>query len=264
MKIYENEQIIEHIIYIAKCDSSAQNYITEHRQSDSFVYILSGEVEYEDKYKRFVAKKGNIIYLSEGSNYKINIKNNNYSFIVVNFLFRKHNNMIFENELFEFNNSHNLDSYFIKLNTIWPIGTIDTRLTAKAILYEIYAQLCSYSINNYLPSDSKKLILSIKNELMENCFDSKLNITEIIKSYKISEAHFRRQFKKIYNCSPIKLIQNIRINRAKQLLSNPQLQISEISKTCGYDDVFYFSRIFKKTTGLSPSEYRKLSNLYYK
>ena len=68
----------------------------------------------------------------------------------------------------------------------------------------------------------------------------------------------------MYGTSPIKFVQNIRINKAKQLLIDENVSINKIAFECGYNDAFYFSRIFKKVTGVTPSEYRKTSQQYYR
>lgn len=57
--------------------------------------------------------------------------------------------------------------------------------------------------------------------------------------------------------SPKKYILHKRIERAKELLCVTDAGIFEISNSVGYEDQFYFCRIFKKMTNLSPSEYRK-------
>lgn len=56
-------------------------------------------------------------------------------------------------------------------------------------------------------------------------------------------------------------ILNKRIYNAEALLQNPQYNITEITSIVGYDNPLYFSRIFKKAKGISPSEYRKNINL---
>ena len=56
-------------------------------------------------------------------------------------------------------------------------------------------------------------------------------------------------------------ILNKRIYNAEALLQNPQYNITEVANIVGYDNPLYFSRIFKKAKGLSPSEYRKNINL---
>jgi len=58
--------------------------------------------------------------------------------------------------------------------------------------------------------------------------------------------------------NPSKYITEYRIRRAKDLLEYGGIPVAEIAECVGYVDCFYFSRVFKKCTGLSPSAYRKL------
>ena len=54
-------------------------------------------------------------------------------------------------------------------------------------------------------------------------------------------------------------LNSLRINRALELIGDPDLSVSEISEKCGFSDPYYFSKVFKKITGLTPTEYRKNS-----
>ena len=57
---------------------------------------------------------------------------------------------------------------------------------------------------------------------------------------------------------PCKYLTSIRINKAKELLESTDCPVSEIGSIIGYENPLYFSRIFKKQTGLSPAAYRKV------
>ena len=73
----------------------------------------------------------------------------------------------------------------------------------------------------------------------------------------MSTSWFIRNFKQYTGTSPMQYILAIRIHNAEVLLQNEHYNITEISNIVGYDNPLYFSRIFKKIKGLSPSEYRK-------
>ncbi len=64
-------------------------------------------------------------------------------------------------------------------------------------------------------------------------------------------------FKQLMGVTPSQYITKLRINLACKLLDDATLSISDIAKSCGYEDMFYFSRVFRKECGISPSEYRK-------
>ncbi|MDO5479350.1 MAG: helix-turn-helix transcriptional regulator, partial [Clostridia bacterium] len=67
----------------------------------------------------------------------------------------------------------------------------------------------------------------------------------------------RRIFKSAAKTSPIKYINYLRLEKAKNLLSESSLKVSEIAVQVGFSDSFYFSRLFKKETGVSPASFKK-------
>lgn len=71
----------------------------------------------------------------------------------------------------------------------------------------------------------------------------------------ISEVWFRRLFIKQYGVTPKQFIIDIRINRAKQLLSEGSVKISSVAQSCGFSNPYHFCRLFKEKTGLTPTEY---------
>ena len=87
--------------------------------------------------------------------------------------------------------------------------------------------------------------------------DEEVSISSIAKLYNITSAHFIRSFKKHYGITPNEYKQNFRITKAINLLKMTNLSIQDIAYQCGFNDSFYFSRVFKKKVGASPLKYRK-------
>jgi AraC-like DNA-binding protein len=73
----------------------------------------------------------------------------------------------------------------------------------------------------------------------------------------ISLSHYFTLFKRATGCAPIDFFIRLRMNRARQLLETTALNIKEIAGELGYDDPFYFSRLFKSVNGVAPTDYRK-------
>ena len=73
----------------------------------------------------------------------------------------------------------------------------------------------------------------------------------------MSVCWFIRSFKRYMGVTPMQYVTSIRINKAKELLKNTNYSIQEISGLVGYENPLYFSRIFRKQIGCSPSGYRK-------
>jgi len=104
------------------------------------------------------------------------------------------------------------------------------------------------------PSDIAE---TIKEYLLHN-FTKDINLNLIAKNMSYSSSYLTKIFQQIYDTTPSKYIIFLRINKAKHLLNhNPELSIRQIGELVGYPDQSYFSRIFKKHTGVSPFDYRE-------
>ncbi|OQB13778.1 MAG: Arabinose operon regulatory protein [Firmicutes bacterium ADurb.Bin193] len=99
--------------------------------------------------------------------------------------------------------------------------------------------------------DIKKAI-----ELMHANYNQNHPIGFYAQKSNLSMYRFIHKFKAATGVSPLEYITRIRINGAKDLLSSSSHSISEISSIVGYDNPLYFSRIFKRETGVSPSAYK--------
>ncbi len=122
-------------------------------------------------------------------------------------------------------------------------------------LYELLIKLndiFSVSIGNTLKNKNKiDSALKIINSNI-NC-----PITEISASLGITEEHFCRIFKQYMGYRPLEYINMLKLQRAKEMLSDKSLSVGEVVAAVGFNDHSYFGKLFKKAFGVSPSEYRK-------
>lgn len=88
-------------------------------------------------------------------------------------------------------------------------------------------------------------------------YNKDIKIADYAKERLMSTCWFIRSFKNMLNQTPMQYILSLRMTNAKNLLENTTYNISEIANLVGYDNALYFSRIFSRHTGLSPTEYRK-------
>jgi AraC family transcriptional regulator, arabinose operon regulatory protein len=86
--------------------------------------------------------------------------------------------------------------------------------------------------------------------------DRRLSLADMAEHARLSTSHFLRLFKDQTGYSPLDYFIHLKVQHACMLLSASEQTIREISLAVGYDDAYYFSRMFKKIVGVSPSEYR--------
>ncbi|GMG88354.1 MmsAB operon transcriptional regulator MmsR [Biformimicrobium ophioploci] len=97
---------------------------------------------------------------------------------------------------------------------------------------------------------------AIRSYMLENV-DQVLTLDELAAVGNLSKYHFARKYKELTGYTPLQHFAHLKIEHACYLLDSTGLSVGQISDQLGYDDPLYFSRLFKKTTGLAPSMYRQ-------
>lgn len=109
--------------------------------------------------------------------------------------------------------------------------------------------------NEYLDRE-----MDIATTFFNENYNRDINIEEYASSRGMSVSWFIRNFKKYTGQTPMQFIVSLRINNAQILLENTEYSINEISSIVGYENQLYFSRLFRKQKGYSPTQYRKKEN----
>lgn len=84
-----------------------------------------------------------------------------------------------------------------------------------------------------------------------------LSMQELARRMNYSEAYFCKLFKQSFGQNFISYLTDIRIEEAKRLLEQPTMNVKEVGRFVGYGDANYFAKVFKRSTGQSPTEYRQ-------
>lgn len=116
--------------------------------------------------------------------------------------------------------------------------------------------LWQYMISWISRPTKNSLVEEFERFLAQNISTKHFSITEALNRIPMSQDHFRRLFKQQTNRTPLEYLTDLRINHAKRLLANDYLQIKQVAELVGFEDPYYFSRIFTKATGKSPTEWR--------
>ena len=104
-----------------------------------------------------------------------------------------------------------------------------------------------------------QLDLELVHSLMEASVHEKLELDTLAKEVNLSKFHFIKKYRELTGSTPVNHFIHLKIKRACDLLDITNKSIKEVSYAIGYEDAYYFSRIFKKVMGISPSQYRNTS-----
>lgn len=107
---------------------------------------------------------------------------------------------------------------------------------------------------------SEFLAANIMEYILQNV-NTDLNLEKIASHFNFHPVHIIRCMKKEYGSTPNKIITQVRINNAKNLLITSDFTINRISEISGFSSPSYFNRVFRKQTGMTPKEYRDTHKL---
>lgn len=125
----------------------------------------------------------------------------------------------------------------------------------KELLYNVFINPKNRTILSYVNNLANGYETPIW-EIMEANYMYALKLSEYAQLANRSLSSFKREFEEFYNTTPGKWILKRRLERAKRFIQTSQKTVSEITFECGFKNVSHFSRIFKETYKLSPTEYR--------
>ncbi len=167
----------------------------------------------------------------------------------------------------EINNMHKIDSLYqfpiiITDDKANKLNTLFDQLFATDNMIENYGDC--YKLLNYLLQTAVPIKKEPHHEI-QNAVDyikdnycKQITIEHLANICRMSESNFYAVFKKTLGNSPIAYLNHYRLSLAATKLSESNQPISEISYAVGINDPLYFSRLFKKTYGISPKEYRHM------
>lgn len=145
---------------------------------------------------------------------------------------------------------------FDRLHTLWMSDVQALRSEQMALIYTMLARLATEQFPQTVDTLTP-LLAPAMDRLSRELFSPELTVATLASDANLSETYFRRLFKQLHGVSPKHYILERRILRAKQLLREHSAPVSVIAEHCGFSNLYHFSRTFKLSTGMSPSEYMR-------
>ena len=148
--------------------------------------------------------------------------------------------------------------YYIAVN-----NDLTSKLNNSALTYKFLIDIYTQSEQGIISSEdsfTNNAFLFAK-RYIDQFYMKELTQPEIANAAGITPQHLCRLFKKNMHTTPIRYLNEIRINEAKRLLSKTSLSIVRIGGKVGYATPHYFSSMFRKITGQTPSQYREIMRI---
>ncbi len=125
------------------------------------------------------------------------------------------------------------------------------------ITMQMLGLIHSTTLHHECTDDPVAKLISKAKFIMQEYLDGPLDMATIARQLPMGYSMFRKAFKRITGESPNQYHLDLRLERAKYLLTTTILNVSEIADQTGFESVFYFSKLFKKKKGVSPLHFRK-------
>ncbi len=164
-----------------------------------------------------------------------------------------------EIETYYTKNTEKIGELFEKLFEEWSENGSNKYYMVTAMFYELFGEL--HRECREVENPNSKLALAAADYIHKRYSDSELTVSSVAENLSVSEVYLRKIFRKKFGVSPNKYISDFRVKQASFLLAGGYHTVSEAAHLSGFEDEKYFSVVFKKATGCSPSKY---TYTYYK
>jgi AraC-like DNA-binding protein len=216
----------------------------------------NGKTIYTSEGKKYISDSNHVVFLPRGITYKwvcvepgeclmIEFETNtNYS--------------SYRLESFKVKNQSTFINIFNRMELSWTFKKTAYTIKCMSDLYEILAKLIEFKSLNYELSTKYYIIEPSVKYLEEHYNDPEISNDMLAEISGVSTVYFRKIFTGIYKVSPMQYIQSIRIEKAKNMLIGDYYSVGDIASDVGFNNIYHFSKIFKKVTGYSPTEFSRL------
>lgn len=141
--------------------------------------------------------------------------------------------------------------------SLWQCQTPDK---AEALFVHI-AQKLIWHVEQGQQSSGHEVVGQVVAYLQEHYAEEDISLSRMASRFHLHVSYLSELFKKITTKNYSEYLTEIRMTKAKELLGDPQLRVSDVSELVGFSNPNYFSQVFKKTTGLSPIDYRQKNGM---
>ncbi|GAB6930871.1 hypothetical protein JCM10914A_48540 [Paenibacillus sp. JCM 10914] len=145
----------------------------------------------------------------------------------------------------------------IEMEAMWKREHLLSRLEAKQQFYAfVHLLLAEMQRREEAGGEFIEDTVEAALQHMEDCYAEPWTLASLAQRLGTNTRRLQRGFNARFGHSPLEHLIGIRLAKAKKLLEDSELPIANIAERVGYPDSYYFSRLFKKNTGMSPRDYR--------
>lgn len=251
---------------------SNSNYNIHYHYDHEIIYITRGKCEMTVNEKKYIAKSGDVILICNLENHRTEVLEEPYERYIVKIKPSELGNTLKSVRLTamlkkrheSFSHCLKMDSpafslLFEKIQREKSEKSEDefSEELSKMYLKEIMINILRAYEENF-PKELNKTdeLIILAESYIDKNFSEDIKISELANKFFLNKYYFSHCFKEFSGMSPKQYLTQVRMNNALKLLKSTELTVSEAATSCGFSDVNNFIRLFKKSFGVTPKEYR--------
>ena len=258
MFLFNEEFVISKIVVALLVPNGKGAPIHKNRHAHGLAFNFNCESTYSfESGEVLTCKSGDCIYLPMGSSYTVESRvegDSEAGVYAINFLTLSQQDG-FLPLLMHVRGREEMQSLFSRAAHAWRKKSAGFREECFGDLYKIVKILKKESSGYSSQKRTEELIRPALNYIDENYTAENIPLSLLAELCGVSESYLRRLFQLAFSVSPAVYMRNMRIKYAKELLLSNEYSVTDVAMLSGFNDVAYFSREFKKATGVSPSDY---------
>lgn len=233
-----------------------RNTRVKTRHCDAIAYVLDGSAVYQlYDGQTFTARQGDILYMARNAVYSVSFPTQTFQILFCDFEFDS--SVPRQSAVYTPKNTQYAKSLFEKLLHVYTVPSQTAFHQCIALFYQIYALIQMTSSQEYIAPSAKNRVAEMKSYIDEHYKDPALCVESLSEQAQMSQVYLRKLFRAQYDVSPSQYIIAVRLKKAKELMRSPFLTLEAVALESGFSSPQYFSRVFKKETGMTPYTFRK-------
>lgn len=233
------------IIDVGIIKRNIQRIKTDNRGSSGISCRISGNAQFYTNTNEYAVNENDVIYIPKGSTYSQTTNGEEIIFIELDV----YGNAPTEIKQAHGGNNKRFSEIFAKILMLWTKKEPNYKNFCTSLLYELIG------ITNIMHSQDSHTPLSIACEYIDNHFcDYNFSLEKACELGEISRTYFNRIFKERFNVTPVTYINNLKIEKAKMLLSCGEYTHDEIAELCAFNSTKYFYTVYKKITNTTTKQ----------
>lgn len=239
------------IISVIDLEWENQNAKSGLRPFHALSYRIKGDADFITDKKDISVGSNELVFVP--ANLQYTMRASNEKLIVIHFL----SDSVLPNEIKKISpkNSAYFERKFNELHNVWSKKLFGYEYECKSIIYKILYKIES-EVSESKPK-SKIELISDAVEYIHEHFTENITVEFLSEISMMSDTYFRKIFFQSFGVTPIKYINKLKLEYAKELLCSNYYTVGEVSEKCGFENINYFSTFIKKQSGFSPSDFLK-------